>query len=47
MYWEKKNGDLASGDDISVLAVSLKDVFSMINSNNPQENSNDLTEVPT
>ena len=34
MYWEKKNGDLASGDDISVLTVSLKDALSIINREN-------------
>ena len=31
MYWEKKNGEYASGDDISVIAVSLKEVFYLLN----------------
>ena len=30
MYWEKKNGDLASGDDITVLTISLKEMLAII-----------------
>lgn len=32
-YWEKKNGDLASGDDISCLAIPISKVASFINAN--------------
>ena len=29
-YWEKSNGDLASGDDISCITMNIKDVSDML-----------------
>ena len=37
MYWEKKNGELASGDDISVLTVSLKEALAITTCNISQK----------
>ena len=46
MYWEKKNGEYASGDDISVIAVSLKEVFYLLNGKSLTK-SFSSTKVPT
>ena len=46
MYWEKKNGEYASGDDISVIAVSLKEVFHLLNGKSLTK-SFSSTKVPT
>jgi len=45
-YWEKKNGDFASGDDISVLVISLKEIMSLTNGCVPYKNGNEPLELP-
>ena len=47
MYWEKKNGDYASGDDISVITVSLKEVFCLLSGKSFKKDFSSSTKVPT
>ena len=37
--WEKKRGEIASGDDISVITVSLKEAFCLINNKESFQNA--------
>ena len=47
MYWAKKNGDYASGDDISVITVSLKEVFCLLSGKSFNKGFSSFTKVPT
>jgi len=46
MYWEKKNGELASGDDISVITVSLKEAFCLTRNKQFEKGTNVSSKVP-
>ena len=47
MYWAKKNGDYASGDDISVITVSLKEVFCLLSGKSFNKGFSSFPKVPT